>query len=331
MNQTMVNIQIDNTYSLVNSPITLVVSEPISVGNHSYWQIVSPSRVSLVSLDDNVTVINNNTISCSREGSYSIQVFVDNGFTQIFSLYVFPNLAVINQQNLYQIFNQELPRIYSSNNPYNQADNYAVSCMFNDFYLFMYEAYYNSFSSMGQGDRYNVNLEELYFGSKGALSSAASPAQILKLLKQVKSQTGISYKQLSVFLTKLLYAATGQVCPVSIHQLNANDICHIDIYCTPESWRLGVTGRTELGVTTILGRPANSNIVSYLVFTMCNRLFPCNVKWEINYFSYAQFTTNFMVNEVNPKMYMSNEVNYDAYATVNNNNILNTKGYYKNG
>lgn len=326
----MINIKIDNTFNLVNSPIILAISELVDIDNHKYQRLISPSRISLVALDSDTVIINNTTFTCLSSGSHSVQVFIDGVFVQLFSIYVFVNLATINQQNLYYIFAQELPQIYSNNNVYNEADNYAISQMFNDFYQFMYEAYYNSFMSLGQDASYNVNLEELYFSTKGILANTKSPAQILKLLKQVKSQTGISYKQLSIFLSKLLYAAIGREVPISIHQLNANSICNIDIYYAPSEWRLGVAGYSELGVTTILGRPLNTNIINVLVLTMCNRLMPCNVKWQINYFSLPTFKANFNYDAVPIDAYIDDDVIYDAYNAVNNNNVFNTKGYYRN-
>ncbi len=324
-------VKVRNTFSTINTPIMLEVANEITAASGTkYLDLINDVDIDIVALDKNVKILNHTTFTTQKIGSYALQVFVNDVMVKLFNIYTYENLAIINSRNIYTIFNQELPRIYNSNNPYNEADNYAISRMFAEYYAFMYEAYSNSFMSLGINGEYNRNLEELYFSSQGVISSAVNPAQIINLLIQISAQTGTTFSDIAIFISKLVYAITGTVAPVRVYQNAANELCHIELYYNPRLWRLGVDGFTELGRTTILGSPSNQSLVSYLVLVMVNRLMPVNVKWVIDNRSLEIFNTAFNVAEVLPNYYMDTNQVYDAYAAVNNNNIFNTKGYMLN-
>jgi len=327
----MYNVCVNNTFSVINHPITLSIGQPKQlISGYKYQELMNGSRVNLIALDNQTKILNNTTLICQTIGSHAIQVFIDGVMIGVFNIYTYASLDIINEQNLYSIFTQELPTIYNDGNAYNYADNFATTKMFADLYKFIYEAYYNAFASLGESSSYNLGFEELYFGQRGIISGAAYPAQVLNLLIQISNKTGITYKDISIFLSKIIFAANGLPSQVYMHQSAANSICYIDLYIRSSNWQLGVTGNTELGITTKLGAPANESLVKFLVVTLLTRLMPVSVKWVITYKPLADFNDDFNAASVLDNMYIDDNVNYDAYCAVNNNNVFNTKGYKKN-
>lgn len=327
----MYNIYINNDFSVINQPIILSIGKNKElVSGYKYQELINRSRIKLRALDDGVQILDNITFMSQTVGSHAIQVFIDDSMIDIFNIYTYENLTIINQHNLYTIFTQELPAIYNQNNPYNYADNYATSKMFAELYKFIYTAYYNAFTSLGKDGAYNIGFEELYFGRRGIISGSSNPSQILKLLIQISNRTGITYKDISIFLSRLIFAVNGAENRVHMYQNAADEICNIDVYLATGNWQLGVTGNTELGITTILGSPASQSLVNYLLVTMLTRLMPTQVKWIITAKAINDFSSDFNSNDVLDSMYIKDSVYYDAYGAVNNNNVFNMKGYNKN-
>jgi hypothetical protein len=57
---------------------------------------------------------------------------------------------------------------------------------------------------------------------------------------------------------------------------------------------------------------------------------PTQVKWIITVKAINDFSSDFNSNEVLDSMYIKDSGYYDAYGTVNNNNVFNMRGYNKN-
>lgn len=324
-------IALANTYCMTDAPLVVEMAyyndKP---SGYSCLTKLPASDILVVNTDDAINV-RDNTVMVHTQGSYTVLVYDKNLPTPLpFSFYAFTNLFVNNHVSLLSIFNQELPEIYNAADPLNYADNYAITGVFAEVYKYIYELFYNTITSIGVGSEYNKDWELVFVGVNNFLSGAVYPSQLLKTLMQIKTLTGTRVKQIATCLSRILYQYTGESTPVSVRYNSTARRWDINIYAaTYNVWVLGVSGSSELGVTTKL---SNGQQQSYFWFVgeVAKRIMPAFTKFRINSTSRAIFDASYNIGDVNADDYVNPDLIYDAYEVVNNDNVFNTRGYLLN-
>lgn len=324
-----------NTFVNPNTPVVIEFGEynlkSVGFGLYPCITKFSTNQYNLSLIDDSLYKINRNTVQAAEIGSKSVLVYDlinANAAPQLFSFFVYESPLILSQEALLNIINQELPTIYKSSNVLNNADNSGISAVMAAIYKEVYSLFYNVITSIGSGNKYNTDWEYVYVGINNFLQNAIYPAEFIKTLMQVNSKTSIQIPQMAILISKLAFQFTGEISPIYIYYDLATDTYYINIYNSiSPGWQLGVSGRSELGVTTFLNFGQTTGYL-YILSVIIGRLMPIQVKYLIGTYTIDDFNTAFNINDVDVNDYIDSSVNYDAYAVVNNNNIFNTQGYY---
>lgn len=325
-------IGIRNTFTNPNAPI--VIESGYYNTKQDGYKCLTKLSISEKSLNPitaaNMYKVNETTIQCATVGSYSVLVAnkLLNTSPQLFSFTVYEAPQIINKEWLTQLINSELPTIYKSQNQLNNADNYGSATVLSIVYESVYQLFYNTITSIGKDKAYNSNWEYVYVGANNFLQNAVYPADFLNTLMQVITQTGISMPNLAILASKIAFQYTGLNNPVSMWYNPEDDVYYIDVYVNGVliGWELGVS---ELGIDTVLSM-ASASQYSYILSEIVAKLIPITVNYQIQLLNYQDFLDGFNTAQVANSDYIDSAVKYDAYMVVNNNNIFNTKGFYKN-
>jgi hypothetical protein len=325
-------IGIKNTFVNPNSPIVLECGYyNIKSGGYKCLTKLDSSQFNLNPITDkNIYLVNSNTLQCATIGNYSVLVTNKALYSapQIFKFLVYDTPQIINKEWLAQLINSELPSIYQTQNPLNNADNYGSATVLSLVYDNIYQLFYNLITSVGENKAYSANWEYVYIGANNFLQNAVYPSNFLKTMMQIPTQTGISMIQLAIITSKLAFQFTGLPNPVSMYYDGVSKVYFIDIYRNSQTigWELGTS---ELGIDTVLAR-TESTQYSYILINIISKLLPITIKYQINFLIYQDFLDSFQINQVGDNDYIDASIKYDAYQVMNNNNIFNTKGFYKN-
>ena len=329
----------DYVASLAN--INTVTNAPLAL-QLGYINIKSPSYTCITKIDsenivynifevNDVQIINNYIFQVGVPQSYHLTVYDKNAISTNpipFSVYAYHDLHINNKENILQIFSQELPTIYKNSNKYNYADNYAIATILQNVYFYVYTLYYNSVTSIGVNNSYNENWELIYIGMHNFLSQAKFPAELIKTLMHMGGNPSIKIQDISIVISKVMYQYTGISVPVSIKYKQSTNQWDVKIYYSSGTqWLLGVNGASELGVTTRLSSSSAKQSFLWFIYDLVKRLMPAYVKFNLSYFTYQVFVTEFNLSIVDNNDYYSENFIYDAYMTVNNNKNYNTKGF----
>lgn len=328
-------IGLDNTFVNPNAP--LVVEVGIYTTKDSGYRCITKLDKSeydvLPITDTGIYKVNNNVVQCARKGDYTIAVYglgASEFPPELFSFFVYDSPQLINKKMALQIIAAELPTIYKSSNPLNNADNNGIAAVLALVYKQVYTLFYGAITSIGESNSYNPNWEYVYLSMNKFLQNAVHPADFLKTLMQVPTKTGVSFSDLAIFASRLSFQFTGENTPVSVEYLPVTNKYNITIYI-PDSgygskiWFLGSKG---LGVGTYLGGVLENPFV-FILSRLIGRLMPVTVKYNITLTPVSDFSLNYDISPVNTNDYIDASINYDAYVVVNNNNLFNTKGYFK--
>lgn len=327
-------VGLNNTYNTTNTPLVIQAGyyNQKSV-NYSCITKLPHTQYVAYPFNNDLTVINNYMLQTDVENSYTILFYDKLNDTNPpipFSFYVFKKLFNINTINLEQLINRELPSIYNSEEPLNAIDNYASAGALKELYNYIYSLFWNSLTSVGVGESYNSQWEEVYIGATNFLQNAAYPARFLKTLMNINTQTSTQAFSIAQCLSRLIFQFVGVATPVEVVWNPSTQQYNINIYYINfPGWKLGVDGFTELGVTTILGG-GESNPFLWIIKTVANRIMPAYVKWSIAYLTPEYFNNNFQITLVTNNDFIDSNQIYDAYKVVNNNNIFNTQGFIRN-
>ncbi len=273
--------------------------------------------------------VNDTTVMVKDEGNYT--VFVNDPSQSDndpipFNFYAWQNVYEMNIETLNFILSQELPSLYKSTNVLNDADNEGMAAVILETYGVLYFLFYSAITSIGTGKAYNENWEFVFVGINKALQNAAYPAQFLKTLMRIKSQTSTQIFSLSITISRLLYQLINFEVPVEIVYDDMLGGYNINIYNERlDTWSLGVVDLGELDIHTRLLSRGSSFI--WLIDVIITRIMPAFVKWKINYLSMSVFNSTFNVNDVDDNDYYDPSVLYDAYVVSSNTNNFNTRGY----
>lgn len=318
----------NNTYQQTNSPLVVRMAY-INQRTPYYKCVTTIDNIQLKTNDDNCTIINNNNLMCSKQGSYTVNVYdINNQQSTPFSFYVFNELFINTNNSLYNIIQSELPSIYGIDNEVNNVNNKAKAKTIQEVYRYIYNLFYNSVSSIGGGMEYNSNWELVYFGTNGLLKNFVYPAEIIKSMLQINTKVSTSVKDISIFLSRILFQMTGRKIPVSMVYDDKLRRYNINIYDTAiiNGWLLDIPTKGELGITTVLTNRTQNELL-WVIMVLTQRIVPCFTDFVINYLNYSDFELNFNIPIVLENDFIDNNTIYDAYTWVNNNNIFNTKGY----
>lgn len=328
-------IALANAYNLTSSPLV------VNVGFYNqktmdYQCITKLDKDDYIVLvpNKNMTIIDTNIVQTINPGSYTIQVIDRNDSENVPLLYNFSVITkpfTLNQDLILRTINRELPNIYKSSELFNNADNFASAGVLSALYDFIYQLYWNSITSIGVENGYNSSWEYVYIGVNNFLNNAIDgyPAQFLRTLMNVNTQTSVQGFSLAQTLSRLIYQFTGTTAPVVIEYIPAGRKYYINIYYSiTTGWLLGIPGRSELGITTYL-ESGSGNAFLWILSTVIERLMPAFVGYQINYITIDVFNDTYNVTDVGIDDYIDPAVIYDAYEVVNNNNNFNTRGYLK--
>jgi hypothetical protein len=327
-------VGLNNTYNTTNTPLVVQAGYYNQKAvEYSCITKLLPSQYKAYSFNNDLTVINDYMLQTDVEGSYTVLFYdkLSNTNPPIpFSFYVFRQQFNINAINLEQLINKELPSIYSVEEPLNAIDNYASSETIKALYDYIYNLFWNSLTSVGVEKSYNLQWEEVYIEATNFLQNAVYPAQFLKTLMNINTQTSTQAFSIAQCLSRLIFQFNGEAAPVEVVWDFNTQQYNINIYYTTFiGWQLGVPGSSELGITTILGG-LESNPFLWIINTVANRIMPAYVKWNINYLNIAEFNNNFQIALVTNNDFINSNQIYNAYKVVNNNNIFNTQGFIRN-
>lgn len=323
-------IGVDNTFTLPNSPIKIEVGKYSNVAGYQSIQPLANTEFWVKCLTPYSYLVNDHTVQCGVVGSYSFLITdkTEPVLTpQLFSFYVYPTVNVLGETWLLQLINAELPTIYNPNQVLNAADNAGIAAVWKQLYIQLAELYYGTITSIGTGDSYSQDWEYVYIGINNFLQNCYYPAEFLKTMMKIPSQTGISMPDLAIITSRLAYQITNAPNPVEMYYDDTIDTYIINIFANGATtgWILGTS---TLGVNTVLGTSITSQY-TYILSKIIAKLLPVTVKYIINVLTYSVFLTDFVVAQVLPNDFIDPEVYYDAYVVVNNNNLFNTKGYYR--
>ncbi len=327
------SIALANTYSATYTPLAVLAGyvNQKSMAYNCITQIPTTDYVAYP-FNNDLTIINSNMLQTPTEGSYSIFLY-DTTTTNPpipFSFYVFRKFFNISDEILLQLINRELPAIYSPDNELNNVDNIASAGVIKALYDYIYSLFWNALTSVGTGTGYNSQWETVYIGATNFLQNATYPAQFLRTLMNVNTQTSTQAFSIAQCLSRLIFQFTGVSAPVEVAYDSAGKKYLINIFYEGFSgWILGITGHTELGITTILG-DTGSNSFLWIINEVANRLMPAYVKFSIIYLSTTEFDAQFNTSIVDSSDFINPAIIYDAYEVVNNNNVFNTQGYLRN-
>lgn len=323
-------IGVDNTFTLPNSPIKIEMGKYFDVSGYKSIRPLLSGEYWVKCLTQYCYGVNDNTVQCALVGSYSFLI-TDKTEPSInplpFSFYVYPSPLALGESWLLQLINGELPTIYNPNEILNDADNSGIAAVMSKLYRQLNELFYGTITSIGSGSSYSQDWEYVYIGVNNFLQNAVYPADFLRTMMRIPSQTGISMPDLAIITSRLAYQITGQPNPVEMYYSDTTDTYVINIYAnsTFGGWRLGVS---QLGVDTVLTTGESSPYV-YILSKILARLLPITVKYIINILTYDVFLAEFNTTQVLFNDYIDSSVKYQAYVVVNNNNLFNTKGYYR--
>ena len=335
-------ISINNTFNFTNSPIVL------SVGYYNTYQgvqiscitLLDPSTYSIRSLNNDITILSNNSFTAPNQGSYTIQIldnYLENNNQLVtYSLYIFNNKFIINDTIIYNSTNRQLPSIYNRSNKYNDIDNIASSKVINDMHNYHYNLFWNILLSLGVNGYYNTDKEFTYFGINGILKNASFPAELLQTVSNIDTQGGNTAYDLMILISRIClqflgYDSSGNGVPVEVVYDVNNKIWNINIYNVSKIgniWVLGDSVKSILGTSTYLGGLNTDTILWFINYIIYN-IIPLHIKYYINYYSFNNFTAkyNTSIVGVNDFYDFSNPTQYGCFQVINNNNNFNTKGY----
>lgn len=332
------SVAIANDYTALDSPLIINAGYyNVKLSGYNCITQLDPSEYKIIPYTAGVININDVTIMVKNPGSYT--VFLndpsqsDNAPVPL-NFYAWQNVYEMNINTLNFILAQELPSLYKNTNILNAADNAGTTLVILETYATLYNLFYNSITSIGASigtgtnaqRGYNENWEFVYLGINKILQNAVYPAQFLKTLMRVKSQTSTQRFSLCIIISRLLFQLINVAVPVEIAYDSGAGRYNINIYNEIiDTWSLGTVDFGELDDHTYLLGEGNSFI--FLIGLIITRLMPAFVKWRINYFSIATFNSTFAVSDVDNNDYYNPAVLYDAYQVVNNNNNFNTKGF----
>lgn len=323
-------IGVDNTFTVPNSPVKIEMGEYSEVAGYKSIKALGSSEIMVKCLDQFSYNVSPNTVQCGTVGSYSFLITDKTKLTinpQLFSFYVYPFPNALGKDWLLQLINGELPTIYNPNEILNAADNAGIAAVMNQLYLQLVDLYYGTITSIGTGSSYSQDWEYVYIGVNNFLQNCVYPAQFLKTMMRIPAQTGISMIDLSIFTSNLAFQITGQPCPVEMYYNEPTNTYIINIFANNivYGWQLGLS---LLGEDTYLSTPESSPFV-YILCKILGKLLPVTIKYFINILPYDIFLNEFNTAQVQANDYIDSSVRYQAYAVVNNNNLFNTKGYYR--
>lgn len=329
-------IGFDNTFVTPNSPLVVEFGAYITKEN-GYKCITKydKSDYDVLPLYKNgLYKVNDNVVQCSRVGNYSLAVYdllADIQTPLIYSFYAYQSPQIINKEMCLQIINAELPTIYKPSNELNNADNNGIAQVMADVYKEVYTLFYGIITSLGVENEYNPNWESVYIGVNKFLNNAAYPAQFLKTLMQVATKTGVSFKDIATFASRISYQFIGEPVPVRVFYQELTNSYRVDIYLPDDTFgdKVWFLGYSTLGNNTYLFDKIG-NAYIYILCKLITRLMPVTVKYNIRLLPYQEFLNNFDTVTVTGNDYIDHSINYDAYVVINNNNLFNTKGYLLN-
>lgn len=329
-------IGIANTYNQINAPLIIDSGYyNTKVSGYKCITQLNSTEYNIVPINNqkNIVNINNITVLTKMVGSYTLQLIdpsqADNEVV-LFSFYTFQNIPVTNSDNLSLIFNQELPAIYKSNEPYNDIDNSGTIAVLSEVYKTIYSLFFNSISSLGVSGVYNSEWEYVYLGVYNLLENAVYPAEFLKTLMNINTQCSTQRFSTAITISRLIYQFIGYPIPVQIVYNSVFKGYDINIfYTTMGEWSLEVPGYSELGITTILSSGGGTFL--WVINKIILKLMPAHVKWRIQFPPITDFNLNFNISDVNSNDFYNPNILYDAYQVINNFNNFNTQGFNLNG
>jgi hypothetical protein len=324
---------IDNTYQTIQTPLVFQVGF-INQKSLSYNCLTKLERDEFLisSQDRNVIITGVNICQTNNVGSHVIQVFDKTVLFDepiLYTFFTYQRFFVMNQSMFGDLLNRELPNIYQQANKLNDIDNVASTFVLNMVSEFLYFTFWNTATSVGIEDSYNPDYEFMYLGVYNFLQNAVFPSQLLLTLINVNTQCSIQRFSIAITLSRIIYQFLGFAIPIYIYYNALDNTYRIRIYYTQDTgWELGVDGKTELGITTILGG-STKNAFLWIIQIFLSRVMPASVKYLIEYYDFSEFSNDFDTDIVLDNDYINPDIIYDAYLVINNNNNFNTKGYLK--
>lgn len=319
----------NNTYNTTDSPIVFEMGfYNQKTLNYKCITKINDDDIIINENIGKITLIANNKLLASNNMSYSIILYDKNNPISLtpYNFYLYSNLHINNEIGLLQILNSELPNIYNPLEPLNNADNTASVAVMEAVYSYVYELYYNSISSIGVKDQYNSAWELVYVGVNNFLTGAKYPAELLKTLMRIKSQTGTRRHDIAILISRVLYQYTGGISPVEILFNSTSQQWEISIYNArlTDSWALGTS---QLGIDTILGKRGVTSWLFWFISALIQRLMPVSAKWIIYNYEYTNFIMRYNTDIVDNNDFYNPDVLYPCYAVINNKEGFNTQGY----
>lgn len=326
-----------NNYKQTNSPLNIAVGrynektdgyKCITKLENKNFKIINLSKNNIIT-----KIPNYNAIMSDKAGSYFVLIYdvtttENNLKPTLLPVYIFNELFNNTQTSVYKTITHELPQLYKYSNKYNNVDNLATAKVIEEVYLFIYNLFYNTVSSVGRGKVYNQNWEIVYFATNNLLKNFVYPADLIESLLQINGLVATKVKDIAIFLSRILYQMVGVLVPVYIYYNKNSKQYIITIYNTNllSAWSLGDRDKSILGETTILTSRTESQHL-WIISILARRLMPCSNKFTIIFNSIEIFKEKFNTEIVKENDYIDDNVIYDAYGVVNNDNLFNTKGY----
>jgi len=323
-------VGVDNTFTVPNAPIKIEMGKYSNVAGYKSIKPLLHDQFWVKPLNPQTLLIDERTVQCGTVGSYSFLITdltTPSAIPQVFSLYVYQAINSLGKDWLLQLINAELPTIYNPSQVLNSADNAGIAAVMAQLYQQLVELYFGTITSVGTGSSYSQDWEFVYIGINNFLQNCVHPAEFLHTMMMIPAITGISMPDLATVTSRLAYQITDAPNPVEIYYNEPSDTYVINIFANTVNtgWRLGIS---ELGVDTVLSTGASTPF-SYILSKIIAKLLPVTIKYIINILPYNTFLTEFNIAQVQSNDYIDPSVKYTAYVVVNNNNLFNTKGYYR--
>lgn len=267
----------DGTLDTVNiNNITIKTITSVNNITIEYNYSANVINITCLTNDTNAFLISVDYVVDSEQRKYSV----------LYYLRAINYVGTVGISQIESILRQELPLGYSIGYNY-QSGNYldikATSEVLNKTYETLYELRYSLFPQKDYLGLYPLQWESALNNSKNIITFAVYPSQIIRLLWQVRFQTGITRFDLTLFLAKFAYYWTGTPIVVWIDLFNTIKIYKI----IGDTWILEVDPYTTLydntatTGSTILGNDTQDSVFEYLIGTYVFRLMPVDYKYNL--------------------------------------------------